>query len=72
VACKKLPLGVGASDASAFHINGLPCLSLIGMDSQQLDPAYHTRLDTIDCINPEAMEAMKKVLVHFIERWDKK
>lgn len=71
-AYKKLPLGVGASDASAFYILGLPCVSIIGMASESLDPAYHTRLDTIDCINPEAMEAMKKVLIHFIETWDKK
>jgi hypothetical protein len=70
-AYKKLPLGVGASDASAFHILGLPAVSIIGMDSESLDPVYHTRLDTITCINPEAMEAMKKVLINFIETWDK-
>ncbi|MFN8238921.1 MAG: M20/M25/M40 family metallo-hydrolase [Chitinophagales bacterium] len=72
VAYKKLPLGVGASDASAFHMLGLPTVSIIGMDSEHLDPAYHTRLDKVECIHPEAMEAMKKVLIHFIQTWDKK
>lgn len=67
-----LPLGVGASDASAFHIAGLPAVCVIGMRSDQLDPAYHTRLDVPECIEPEAMEAMREVLIHFIETWDKK
>ncbi|MBK9792796.1 MAG: M20/M25/M40 family metallo-hydrolase [Sphingobacteriales bacterium] len=69
---KKLPLGVGATDASAFHIHGLPAIAVIGMDSEHLDPTYHTRLDKIECLNPETMEAMKRVLVNFIETWDKK
>lgn len=69
---KKLGLHVGASDGSAFAIEGLPAICIIGMDSEKLDPCYHTRLDTIDCINPEAMEAMKSVLINFIETWDKK
>ncbi len=68
---KKLPVGVGASDGSAFHMNGLPVATIIGMDSGNLDPCYHTRLDTVDCINPEALEATKKVMIHFIETWDK-
>jgi hypothetical protein len=71
-AYKKLPLGVGATDASAFHIHGLPAIAVIGMDSEHLDPTYHTRLDKIECLNPETMEAMKRVLVNFIETWDKK
>ncbi len=70
VPVKKLPLLVGASDASAFHIEGIPAVCIIGMDSEKLDPIYHTRLDTIDKINPQALEAMKKVLIHFVEAWD--
>ncbi|MCW3126857.1 MAG: Peptidase family [Bacteroidetes bacterium] len=69
---KILPLMVGASDASAFHIQGLPAICVIGMDSEKLDPSYHTRLDTIEYINPEALESMKKVLVRFIKTWDQK
>jgi Zn-dependent M28 family amino/carboxypeptidase len=69
---KKLPLGVGATDASAFHIEGLAAISVIGMESERLDPCYHTRLDTIDGVEIEALEAMKKVLINFIETWDKK
>ncbi|MBK9353897.1 MAG: M28 family peptidase [Bacteroidetes bacterium] len=69
---RKLPLDVGASDASAFRILGLPALSIIGMMSERLDICYHTRLDNIENLDGAAMEAMKKVLIHFIQTWDKK
>ena len=70
VPVKKLPLMVGASDGSAFHIQGLPAICVIGMDSEKLDPTYHTRLDVVENINPLAMEAMKKVLIQFLKTWD--
>jgi hypothetical protein len=69
-AYKKLPLMVGASDASAFNILGIPAVCVIGMDSAKLDPSYHTRLDTIEHINPEALQAMKKVMIRFVRTWD--
>ena len=72
VPVKKLPLSVGASDGSAFHILGLPAICVIAMDSGKLDPAYHTRLDVVDCINPKALEDMKKVLIQFVHTWDSK
>ena len=72
VAVKRLPLMLGASDASAFHIQGLPAICVIGMDSEKLDPVYHTRLDVIEHINPQALESMKKVLVQFLKTWDSK
>jgi hypothetical protein len=72
VPVKVLPLMLGASDASAFHIQGLPAICVIGMESEKLDPSYHTRLDTIENINPEALETMKRVLMRFIRTWDAK
>ena len=63
---------VGASDGTSFHIAGLPVATVIGMDSEKLDPIYHTRLDKIEAINPAALSAMKKVLIKFIETWDQK
>lgn len=69
---KKLPIAVGATDASAFHIAGLPAVCVIGMQSEKLDPCYHTRLDTVDLIEEEALQSMKKVLINFIETWDRK
>ncbi len=51
-------------------MQGLPALSLIGMMSDKLDPCYHTRLDNVEHLDGAAMEAMKKVLIHFIENLD--
>jgi len=42
------------------------------MDSEKLDTTYHTRLDVIEHINPQALESMKKVLIQFITTWDGK
>lgn len=70
IAVKKIPFDIGASDASAFRILGLPALSLIGMRTDTLDPCYHTRLDNLDHLDGTAMEALKQVLVHFITDWD--
>jgi len=67
---KTLPLTVGASDASAFIINGLPALSLIGMTTETLDPTYHTRLDNMENLNPTAMKKLLPVLIHFGESRD--
>lgn len=71
VGYKKLPLGVGATDSSALHMAGLPVISIIGMNSEHLDPTYHTRLDNTDFLKGDAMEALKRVLVNFIEEVDK-
>ncbi len=66
----KLPITVGASDGSAFHMNGLPAITVIGLNSGRLDPTYHTRLDVAANINPQALESMKEVLIRFVENWD--
>lgn len=68
---KTLPLTVGASDASAFIMNKLPALSLIGMTSETLDPTYHTRLDNLDHLDDSAMNLTKEVMIHFVEKRDK-
>lgn len=70
VSVKKLSLDVGASDASAFMMQGLPALCIIGMMSDKLDPSYHTRLDNMDYLDEVAMEALKKVLIHYIKLID--
>ncbi len=68
---KKLPISVGATDASAFHILGLPAIAVIGMQSEKLDPTYHTRLDNLTNLDPTGLDAMRDVLIHFIKTWDK-
>lgn len=71
VFCHKRPIMVGATDASSFRMQGLPALSIIGLNSESLDPCYHTRYDNLEHLNGDAMEALKKVLIHFIRDWDR-
>jgi len=65
----KLP--IGATDASAFALGGLPALSIIGLDTKKYDETYHTRLDTVENLDPAGLEAVRKVLIHFIQSWDR-
>jgi hypothetical protein len=50
-----------------FIYKGSLRLCVIGMDSERLDPVYHTRLDVIENINPQALESMKKVLIKLLK-----
>lgn len=70
VSMKKRAIPIGASDGSAFAIEGLPAITIIGMDSDNYDPCYHTRLDNLSNLEPEGLTEMKKVLVHFIKTRD--
>jgi hypothetical protein len=70
VPVKKVTIGVGGTDGAAFRFRGLPALTLIGLDSSNFDPCYHTRLDNLSHLNPDGLEAMRDVLVHFIVAWD--
>ena len=69
---KNVLVPVGASDGSSFAWKNIPAVCIIGMSTERLDPTYHTRLDTIDNLDPEGIEALKTVLVHFIREWDGK
>lgn len=65
----KLP--IGATDASAFALGGLPAVSVIGIDTKKYDETYHTRLDKVENLDPAGLEAVRKVLINFIQTWDK-
>jgi Peptidase family M28 len=67
---KKISLNLGATDGSAFHIQGLPAVSVIGMESAKLDPCYHTRKDNLSNLNPDGLYALRNVLTDFIRKWD--
>jgi Iap family predicted aminopeptidase len=70
VAVKKVDLLIGNTDAASFELEDLPCISIIGLDNDKLDPTYHTRLDNLDNYNPEASRLVSKVLVSYIQRHD--
>jgi hypothetical protein len=71
VAFHKIKLAVGATDGAAFAAEEIPTTSIIGMSAKEFEPTYHTRLDTIENVDPEGLETMKSILIRFIEDWDK-
>lgn len=72
VPMKKRAVPIGASDGSAFAIEGLPAVTIIGLDSDNYDPCYHTRHDNLGNLEPEGLLEFKKVLVHFIKTRDQR
>ena len=67
---KRGTIPIGGTDASSFSFHGIPATSIVGLPMGQLHPTYHTRLDTLDCLDPATMEHMSAVLVDFARRWD--
>lgn len=52
---KTTVIPIGASDAAAFSIAGVPSVCLLCQDTTRLVPNYHTRLDTLDNLRPESL-----------------
>lgn len=71
VPVKKTSLKIGGTDAASFAAANIPALSIVALDTVKLDPHYHTRLDTAENLNPEAMMVLKDVLIDFIENSDR-
>jgi hypothetical protein len=61
---------IGGTDASSFSARGIPATSIVGLPMGQLHPTYHTRLDTLDCLDPVTMDRMSTLLVDFARTWD--
>lgn len=67
---KRGTIPIGGTDASSFSARGIPAASIVGMPMGKLHPTYHTRLDTLDCLDPVTMDRMSAVLVDFARTWD--
>jgi Zn-dependent M28 family amino/carboxypeptidase len=57
-------LPLGGTDGVAFTRAGAAVAVLNAVDVSKLPPQYHTRLDTLDTVAPEALEAQLKVVLH--------
>ncbi len=64
-------LTLGATDASAFAVEGLSSVCIIAQDTTRLVPNYHTRLDVIEHVRPESLSAVMQLALDMIERIDK-
>ncbi len=67
---KQASIPIGASDASAFSLAGIPSTCLLCQDTSKLVPNYHTRYDTIDHIRPESLAVSLQMVMDMIERID--
>ena len=65
-------LPVGATDAASFSRAGLPATSIVCLPMKELHPTYHTRLDTVDNLDPSFLETSVAVLIQFAKDWDAK
>lgn len=62
---------LGATDASAFGVDGLSSVCLLAQDTSRLVPNYHTRLDVIDHVRPESLSVTMQLVLDMIERIDR-
>ncbi len=67
-----LPPGGGSTDAAVFAKAGIESTSIIGISVSAIgnDTVYHTLEDTVDHIEPEAVEAVLDIAVNYILRRD--
>jgi Zn-dependent M28 family amino/carboxypeptidase len=65
-------LALGATDASAFGVDGLSSICIIAQDTTRLVPNYHTRLDVIDHVRPESLAVVMQLVLDMIERIDER
>ena len=64
-------LPFGATDAAAFSKKGVPAASIGGLDLvSELAPYYHTRYDTPDVVEKEALGQMLELCIKYLKRID--
>lgn len=61
---------LGATDATAFSLAGVPSVALLCQDATRLVPNYHTRLDTLEHVRPESLEVMLQMVLDLLSRLD--
>ncbi len=60
---RRMPLLIGATDAASFTKAGVSAVTICACDIAHLPENYHTRLDTLDRVHPESLDATHD-LVH--------
>jgi putative aminopeptidase FrvX len=69
----KIKVGVlplGATDATAFALAGIPSVSMCLWDNTRLVPHYHTRHDTIEHIRPQSLAVALQTVIEMLRRID--
>lgn len=63
-------LPLGATDATAFALEGIPSVSICLWESTKLVPHYHTRHDTIEHIRPVSLAVALQATINMLEKID--
>ena len=65
------PLPFGATDGAAFSKKGIPAASMGGLNFQgELPPYYHTRLDTPENVEKEALGQFVEICIDYLKAID--
>lgn len=67
---RRVAIPLGVTDATAFAQAGVRTVALLAQDTRTLVPNYHTRLDTLDRVRPEALAAVRDVVVGVVRAVD--
>ncbi len=68
---KLSPLPFGASDAAVFNKKGIPAVTIGGLNlKDELPPYYHTRLDTPENVEKEALGQFLKICLEYLKYVD--
>ncbi|MBU2488881.1 MAG: Zn-dependent exopeptidase M28 [Proteobacteria bacterium] len=62
----------GATDGASFTRAGIPAVSILGLPTSRLDPTYHSRRDTPEHVEDQALATTRDVLVQFAKNLDKR
>ncbi len=61
---------LGATDATAFSLAGVPSVCLLCQDTRRLPRNYHTRLDTIEHVRHESLTVMLQLVLDMLHSID--
>jgi aminopeptidase YwaD len=67
---KVVMVPVGATDAAAFTLGGVPSTCILCQDTSRLVPQYHTRLDTAEKVRPESLSVTLQLIIDMLQRID--
>lgn len=73
IGSKKFPFGGGGTDAAQFAKKGIQAASIIGISTGILRDGlyYHTAKDTVERIEPKAVEAVLNIIINYLTHNDR-
>ncbi len=67
---RRVSLVMGGSDAASFSQHAIPATTLLCQDTRRLVPNYHTRDDTLENMDPRALDLCFELVMAMLERLD--